>query len=149
MLSTTSQYAVRALCYLAKLREGEAILGRDLSEKAHIPANYLAKIMLALNKSGIVEATRGPHGGYRLRKPSASITLMDIALMFDGEAAVPDCLLQRAQRCSDDHPCPAHNAWKGVREVYIQFLRSTTIELISSNDVELKADVSPGNSYSL
>ncbi len=134
MLSTTSEYAIRALCHLARSELGEATLGRDLSLTAQIPANYLAKILLALNKSGIVEATRGPHGGYRLHKSASEITLMDIALLFEGESAVPNCLMQHSSLCSDDHPCSVHPGWKTVREAYLAFLTNTTIALIVSNE---------------
>jgi Rrf2 family protein len=132
MLSTTSEYAIRALCHLANLAEGESVLGRELSEGTQIPGNYLAKILVALNKAGMVEASRGPHGGYRLRRPAEGIRLLEVATVFEGSAAVPNCLLQHSHLCSDDHPCPAHTEWRGVREVYSAFLQGTTIARIAS-----------------
>lgn len=132
MLSTTSEYAIRALCHLANMAEGETVPGRELSEGTQIPGNYLAKILVALNRAGMVEASRGPHGGYRLRRPADSICLLEVATVFEGNAAVPSCLLQHSHLCSDDHPCPAHTEWRGVREVYHAFLHDTTIARITS-----------------
>lgn len=132
MLSTTSEYAIRALCHLANLAEEETVLGRELSEKAQIPGNFLAKILLALNKAGMVEASRGPHGGYRLRRPAESISLLEVVTVFEGSAAVPSCLLQHSRPCSDDHPCAAHTEWRVVRDVYTAFLHDTTIARIAS-----------------
>src|SRR5690349_4716071 len=64
MLSTTSEYALRALTRLAAAPDGESMLGRDLAEQAGIPANYLSKIMWTLGNAGLIDATRGNHGGY-------------------------------------------------------------------------------------
>ncbi len=137
MLSTTSEYAIRALCHLACLGDGETILGRELSATTHIPGNYLAKILLALNKSGIVEAKRGPWGGYRLHKPAADITLLEVATIIEGDGVIPNCLLQHSHICSDDHPCSAHSDWKVVREAFASFLENTTIARITSGGFEL------------
>ena len=78
MLSTTSQYAIRALSHLARMQHGEAVLGRDLAERASVPVNYLSKIMLVMRNAGLVQATRGAGGGYRLARPAAAIRLIDI-----------------------------------------------------------------------
>jgi DNA-binding IscR family transcriptional regulator len=50
MLSTTTQYALRALVALTRLDEGTAVLGRDLSDLSDVPANYLSKILLDLKR---------------------------------------------------------------------------------------------------
>src|SRR5215471_1965372 len=68
MLTTTSEHALRALTYLARLPEGSSILGRELAKEASIPANYLSKILWTLGNAGIIDATRGSGGGYRLRR---------------------------------------------------------------------------------
>lgn len=129
MLSTTSQYALRALSCLAG-NPDSVTLGRDLSARTGVPATYLAKIMLALRHAGIVTATRGSHGGYCLARPPSSIKLMEVVELFEGESARPRCLLGHAD-CSDRHPCPAHALWKDVRAHYIAFLEQTSVADIS------------------
>jgi len=54
MLSTTSQYAIRALSCLARMQHGDAVLGRDLAKQASVPGNYLSKIMLVMRNAGLV-----------------------------------------------------------------------------------------------
>ena len=71
MISTTSEYALRALARLALLSNGSTMLARDLAEDAGIPRNYLSKVLLALRNAGILDSTRGSGGGYRLRKPAS------------------------------------------------------------------------------
>jgi Rrf2 family protein len=128
MLSSTSQYAFRALAGLTQLGSEEAVLARTLAETVGVPFLYLSKILGALSKAGILHAGRGPKGGYRLARPADEIILIDIVEMFDGIKARPACFFGGEDRkCSDDDPCSAHEAWKEIREGYIEFLESKTI----------------------
>lgn len=149
MLSTTSQYALRALVQLSRLKGGEALLGRELSLTTKIPGNYLAKVLVALNRAGIVEATRGPHGGYRLRRPAEDIHLLEVVTVFEGESTIPNCILHHSRVCTDDHPCLAHRDWKAVSEVYTAFLRDTTIARIASGGVAVTSQSPDGKAVTV
>jgi len=127
MFSKTAEYALRALVHLSREPGGCPVLGHRLAERAQIPANYLAKILWTLGHTGILEATRGHGGGYRLARPADEITLLEIVRQFDGVYAEPGCLLGESHECSDDSPCSAHHAWKQVKERYLEFIRETTI----------------------
>ena len=126
MLTTTSEYAIRALTFLARLAEGETMLGRDLAEQAGIPANYLSKIMWTLGNSGIIHASRGNGGGYRLNRKAENIRIFEIVELFDRDRAGIECFLG-GRECDPINPCTAHDAWKGVREAYLQFLHTTRL----------------------
>ena len=131
MLSTTSQYALRALCYLAR-QSGTTVLGRDLARSVEIPANYLSKVLLALRNAGLVKTTRGSGGGYRLRKPADETYLIDVVELFEEISTTnPSCFLGRSRPCSAATPCTAHFAWQGVLEAYLRFLTSTSLSAIA------------------
>ncbi len=112
---------------MAQVPVGQAILGRELSESAGIPANFLAKIMLMLRKAGFVDATRGMGGGYRLVKSPEQITLMQVVDLFDGIVAHPGCFLGERHACNDEQACTAHLGWNVVCETYYHFMTTTTI----------------------
>jgi Rrf2 family iron-sulfur cluster assembly transcriptional regulator len=131
MLSTTAEHALRALTHLALLPEGASMLGRELAERAGIPANYLSKILWTLGNAGIIDATRGNGGGYRLKRKARDIYLCDVVVLFDRERVRLACLLGGGRDCDTDNPCPAHEAWRGVRTAYLDFLHSTTLAEIS------------------
>ena len=114
MLSTTAEYALRALLSLAS-EPDKATLGRDLAVSSGVPANYLSKILLDLKKGGFVQAVRGTGGGYRLGRPADEVRLMDVVEFVDGTAARPGCFLAGSDACSDDDPCLAHDRWGAVR----------------------------------
>ncbi len=130
LFSSTATYAVRALAHLAERPADEAILGRDLAELADVPANYLSKILLILKRAGMVEATRGMGGGYRLSRPATEVSLGEVFELFDPPSSLPDCLLGRP-RCSEADPCPAHERWCRVKAVYSDFLNQTTLAEIT------------------
>lgn len=133
MLSTTAEYALRAMVQLARHgEEGETMLGRDLAELSRVPRNYLSKILLTLKKAGLVSASRGAGGGYGLRKPSELILLVDIVELFDHERAHPRCLLDFDRECADHLACSAHEKWKEVRTAYTEFIRTTTLAEIAT-----------------
>lgn len=126
MLSTTAEYALRALLALAK-EPDKATLGRDLAASSGVPANYLSKILLDLKKGGFVQAVRGTGGGYRLGRPPEEVRLMDVVEFVDGAAARPGCFLAGSDACSDADPCMAHDRWAAVRDQYVAFLETTTL----------------------
>jgi Rrf2 family protein len=131
MLSITAAYALRALVEMAGLAEGKSILGRELAKRAEIPANYLSKILLAVGNAGIIEATRGSGGGYRLLRDPHEIRLVEVVDLFDKPRVKPMCLLAGKRRCSDLEPCTAHDRWREVMAAYMKFLEATTIAEIS------------------
>jgi Rrf2 family transcriptional regulator, nitric oxide-sensitive transcriptional repressor len=144
MLSTTSQYALRALCHLAR-QSGEAVLGRDLAQSVEIPANYLSKVLLTLRNAGLVDTSRGSGGGYRLRKPADEIYLIDVVELFeDVSRTKPSCFLGRTRVCSETTPCTAHSTLRGLLAAYSNFLTSTPLSAIAGQPNDFWVSSSTG-----
>jgi len=137
MISTTSEYALRALVQLAQLPKDDRLGGKDLSSKLEIPSDYLSKVMTTLRNAGFIDATRGQGGGYRLIRPGRTIALVDVVELFEGVYTRPHCFLGENHVCSDDHPCAAHEYFRGVRASYIRFLERTTIAMLAKKDAQL------------
>lgn len=132
MLSTTAEYALRALISLSH-EPDTATLGRDLAVSSGVPANYLSKILLDLKKAGFVQAVRGTGGGYRMDRSPGDVRLMEVVEFIDGTAARPGCFLAGSDACSDEDPCMAHESWAVVRDQYVAFLENTTLEDVSEH----------------
>ena len=138
MISTTSEYALRALAHLARMPEESAVLGRDLARATEIPANYLSKILLALRNAGILVTARGSGGGYRLCKNPDEIYLIEIVELFEGSKAKPVCFLSRSKPCGDMGSCTAHKSWRELSAAYRGFLVTTNVSMISGADQRSK-----------
>ena len=133
MLSVTVQHALRALSVLAGLPNGSFVLGRDLAKQAHIPPNYLSKILWTLGGAGFIDATRGSGGGYRLHRPACEIRLAGIVALFERNRSARACLLNADQECSEADPCAAHSAWQEAGTAMTHFLDTTTLADIADH----------------
>jgi Rrf2 family protein len=131
MLSTTAEHALRALKELASLQPGEVILGKDLAVLAGIPANYLSKVLWVLGNAGIIDATRGSGGGYRLRREASGIRLIEVVALFERQRPESRCLLGGTRECSQADSCGTHEEWRKVRASYVEFLENTTLAQIA------------------
>lgn len=127
MLTSTSRSALRLLVALARAPRDELVPGRTLARQTGVPANFLSKILHALGGAGLVEATRGRGGGYRLGRPPEAVTLIEVVEVFEGLRTHPGCLLGVRPECSDADPCSAHAVFRDVRSRWIAFLEETTI----------------------
>lgn len=128
ILSSTTTHALRALVFLASHEEeGSAVQARELARKANIPPHYMSKVLATLTRAGVLAASRGVHGGYRLARPPAKVRLADVVLPFEGARALPGCLLFPARRCGNKGGCSAHGAWGELKAAYARFLESTTL----------------------
>jgi Rrf2 family protein len=77
-VTTRSRYAIRALYDLAFHRRGQAEQAKEIAARQKIPLRFLERILQDLRKAGIVEARRGPRGGYALARPPADVSLAHV-----------------------------------------------------------------------
>ncbi len=109
------------------------MVGKELADKAEIPANYLAKILLSLKNAGILGTARGSRGGYWLVRQPNSIRLIEIVHLFEQATEPQPCILGQKDQCAPDQPCTAHKRWHEIRNAYTNFLEVTTIADLASD----------------
>lgn len=124
-ISGTSQYALRAVVYIATHGADAPVRVGPVAAALNVPQNYLSKTLHVLARAGVLRSARGPRGGFQLAVDPARLTLEQVAAPFD-EVGERRCLLGRAQ-CGDRHPCAAHARWAEVSESLQTFFRNTTI----------------------
>lgn len=129
LLSMTSEYALRAMIALAEHGFDSPIPGTQIAEKTGIPARYLSAILADLVRAGVLSATRGKRGGFRITRPATRVTLEEVLQPFERSAA-GRCPFGNAV-CSDVNPCLAHNGWKQVVDAQQRFFQQTTLHEVS------------------
>ncbi len=127
IVSTTTEYALRALANLAQLPEGERRQGQDVSRQCGIPVNYTAKILWTLSKSGLVAAVRGAGGGYQLAKPAKQIRLKEVITVIEGFTSAPHGLHTSRHIYRGEKSCLTHHAWRKVLNAYLKFIETRTL----------------------
>lgn len=134
IFSASATHALRAMSSLAGNLPSKPVLGRDLARRIGVPSQYLSKVLATMARSGLLTAVRGAKGGYRLARPANRIALIDVVLPFEGQRALPGCLLQPGKPCRDSLACSAHSAWGSMKRTYTDFLAKTTLADISGGD---------------
>jgi Rrf2 family protein len=83
-LSHTSTYAVHALAHLATAGPDRRLMSYDIARARGISEGYLHKTLRRLVSAQLVRSLKGPNGGYRLARPAAKISLLEIVEAVDG-----------------------------------------------------------------
>jgi Rrf2 family protein len=140
-ISTRSEYATKALLYLAIAEEN-----RSDSKPAQIPAiahqcdiplKYLEQILVVLRNHGFVASRRGVTGGYFLVKNPQEITIGEVVRLMDGAnnvgANLPDCL-------PSDAICAAvRSVWAKVDHAIVSAMDNITLATLSDDVKAIKA----------
>jgi Rrf2 family protein len=144
MLSQTSEHAIRALLFLAQRPAGEAVPATRIAAALGAPANYLAKTLNALARQGMIASTRGPSGGFRLRRAADEITLAEVDETFGEIRPAALCLLGD-RPCDGSAPCAAHARWTSLCDQLRAPLRGTTVaDLLDSPTSDFDAGALAG-----
>ncbi len=116
MLSKSCIYGLRASIFIALHEEegGYVSIGR-ISEELGISFHFLTKILQHLTEGGIMKSYRGPSGGVRLTRSPASVTLLDVVEILEGEDYFRTCILG-LPGCGKENPCPLHEEWAQARK---------------------------------
>lgn len=137
MIPQSGRHALRAVVELAGLEAGRYEGVGSLARRTGAPANYLGKLLQVLVGAGVLESRKGPGGGFRLARPAAEITLLDIIQPLADLARWNDCILG-LPICSDETACRIHATWDEMRSSYMRMLSGTILA-----DVSLAPDPGP------
>jgi Rrf2 family iron-sulfur cluster assembly transcriptional regulator len=125
VLSSTSDYALRAILFLAR-HHGTACRADEIARATGAPRNYMAKTLNALAKAGIVTSARGPLGGFTLTSCPELLTIAQVIDCFDEPRPQRRCLLG-ASPCDPNNPCRAHGRWTAIADARRTPLSHTTV----------------------
>jgi Rrf2 family transcriptional regulator, cysteine metabolism repressor len=133
IFTTKAEYGVRLLIQLGLQGAGAPVSLKAVADAENLPLAYLERIAALLKKAGLVQATRGAHGGYVLAHPAEEITMDAVVLALEGAIAPMDCFIDdRESRvlCShiaDGEHCATKLLWTRVQMGVIKSLQRTTL----------------------
>ena len=105
MISQTSEYALRTIVFLAS-RDGNSATTRQIADATQVPVGYLAKVLHALSRAGLVKSQRGPHGGSVLAIEPAKLSVYDVVQAVDSVPRIRTCPL--SLKSHGLRLCPLH-----------------------------------------
>jgi Rrf2 family protein len=138
MLSKKTQYALKALGYLAgKYGEGPVLIS-EISKKKKIPIKFLETILLELKQNGILDSKKGKGGGYYLIESPKKTSLAQAIRLVGGPIALLPCVsINFYEKCKDcdETVCGLNKAMRITRDATLKILEKKTLaELIDRPD---------------
>jgi Rrf2 family iron-sulfur cluster assembly transcriptional regulator len=141
-LTTKGRYAVTAMLDLALHAPGgscgantEAIAVATISARHNISLAYLQQLLTRLRVAGLVLASKGPGGGYRLAKPADQISVSAVICAVGEGIDATRC--GGSGDCQAGHQCLTHGLWVDLSEQIDDFLDGISLgALVASNRIE-------------
>lgn len=118
MLSLTCKAAIKAVIYIgSKFTSGEKSSIKQVAEYINENEHTVGKLLQRLVKENIINSIKGPNGGFFIAKEQLSLPVISIVQVIDGKDVFEQCGLGLS-KCSETHPCPFHNDFKPVRDMF-------------------------------
>jgi Rrf2 family iron-responsive transcriptional regulator len=124
-LTRQSNYAIRTLVYCAVNEPGLSRV-TEIARAYGISELFLFKLIKPLVENGLLQTVRGRHGGIRLGKPAASITLLDTIRLTEENFALAECFEDGAD-CPLIGECDLNSALREALGAFFDVLASHTI----------------------
>lgn len=130
-VSSKGRYAVVALLDVAQNSSIRPASLADVASRQKISLSYLEQLFAHLRRAGLVGASRGPGGGYRLQRPASEISVADVFQAVEDVANTPS--EGSARDWSDG---PAADLWTGLDAHIYRFLAKTSLAALIAEESE-------------
>ena len=132
-LTKRADYAIRAVVAIAAAAPDERLSVRRISAAQAIPVRFLPQVMADLVAAGIAEGAVGRTGGYRLARPAAAITILEVIEAIEGDSRRQTCVL-RGGPCQINGTCAVHDVFAATQAGMIRELGGATIASLRPRD---------------
>ena len=129
-LSVTGEYGIMTALDLALARGDLPVQARAIALRQGIPIKFLEHVLRALRHAGLVESSRGTHGGYRLAKLPEEIHLGDVIEAVEGPITATNRLAGRLRNGNGheaSHESLVRSIREEVKESILETLNRTTL----------------------
>lgn len=128
-ISEASALALHTMGVLAAQGDNK-LSNQEISSGLRVSEHHLAKVHQRLVHAGLLQAARGPAGGFRLARDPRTICLIEIVEAIEGPFAPSQCLLGR-EKCQTPC-CVLGRMSSAVNEQVREFLTTTTADKLAA-----------------
>lgn len=127
MLSLTCKTAIKAVIYLAsKFDTGEKAGIKEIAEFINASEHTVGKMLQTLVREQVINSMKGPTGGFFITAKQINQPIINIVVAIDGKDVFNQCGLGLS-KCSATHPCPIHDDYKAVRDLFEAMCRQKKV----------------------
>lgn len=66
----------------------------DIAESYNVSKHHVSKVLQRLVKDGFLISTRGPAGGFKLKRPASDISMLQIYECIEGPIQISKCVME-------------------------------------------------------
>lgn len=136
-MSEGVEWTAHCCALLSLLPEGQCLSGAQLAEYHAVKGPYLVKHLQALTRAGVLESVPGRRGGYRLARPAAEITMLDVVEAIDGREPAFSCTEIRRRGPGGGQPAAAYPRPCGIHAVMDRADAAWRAEMAATSILEL------------
>ena len=127
-ISTRGRYAIRILLDIAMHQGSGYVAMKDIARRQQISKKYGDQIGMQLSQSGLLLATRGRQGGYRLIADAKDVTVLQVLRIMEGSLVPVQCLETSPNLCERCSFCMTLPMWTGLNKVVSDYLSGITLQ---------------------
>ena len=125
-ISEANAIAFHAMALIAKSQI--SINASNIAEITNSSRHHTSKVLQRLVKEGLLSSTRGPSGGFYLKRPAKEILLINILEAIEGKVEINECPI-------DNEVCPFGNCIMGgicyeIGETMLKYLKENNLQNI-------------------
>jgi len=126
ILSKLADYGVIVATHLAAYPDRQVTAGA-VAAATQLPQATVAKLLKAMAHAGLVAATRGASGGYRLAREATTISVAEVIAAIDGDIGLTQCSVH-VDECSRTTYCPTRPHWAAINRAVGQALAAVSLD---------------------
>lgn len=123
---------------MLKYGKGEVMPLKEIADRQMLSQRYLSQLAVSLKNAQLLKSIWGMNGGYRLARPGADITILEIIEAVDGPISVLDCVSD-PESCMKRPDCDCFNLWSTLNNSIRGTLSGFTLEDLVRDDTPLEA----------
>ncbi len=124
MISKTSEYALRAMVFLAENPASPSPL-LTIAATTQVPPGYLSKVLQQLVRAGLLNSQRGLGGGFGLARPASELSVYEVVQAVDPVSRIRECPLKLPEH--REELCTLHRRLDDVMEMVEHSFRLTSL----------------------
>jgi len=132
LIHKKTDYAIQALCYMAK--EGRKVSALKLTKELKIAYPVLRSVLQSLTRRGILRSEKGKNGGFALALPPKKILLGPVIHLFQGDMELTRCVIGK-EPCRNVETCIVRKRVRRVERYAEKEFKSLTIAALTQGHI--------------
>jgi Rrf2 family protein len=121
------------MVYLAQLGAERRAATSQIAQEKQIPPSFLAKIVSQLSVAGLLQTSRGAHGGVSLARSPEEISLLDVVEAIDGPILLNECVGEKGA-CTFGDACAIRPIWCDAQKELVERLKGTNFSQFANGN---------------